>query len=71
MCMSTRPTSGATGAAAALAATGASAGVVHLLWLAVAVTIVGGCVLTVAKLGPRVALEPVRRSDGRYRLGLT
>lgn len=71
MCMSTRPTTGATGAAAALAATGVSAGLIHVLWLAVALTIVGGCVLTAAKLGPRVALEPVRRTDGSYRLRLT
>lgn len=63
--------SGATGATAALAATGASAGLLHALWLAVVLMILGGTLLTIAKLGPRVAIEPVRRTDGRYRLRLT
>ena len=72
MCMPMRSsTSGATGATAALAATGTSAGVFHVLWLAVVLMILGGCLLTIAKLGPRVAVEPVRRSDGRHRLRLT
>ncbi|SDT25778.1 hypothetical protein SAMN04489812_4823 [Microlunatus soli] len=72
MCMPMRQsTSGATCTSAALAATGASAGVVHILWLAVALMILGGCVLTAAKLAPRVAVEPVRRPDGHYRLRLT
>lgn len=64
-------TSGPASAGAVLAASGATAGVVHGLWIAVACLVIGGTLFTLAKLGPRVAVEPVRRSDGGHRLWLT
>jgi hypothetical protein len=42
-----------------LASTGTAA-LLGQLWLAVAFLVVGGALLTVAKLFPRVAVEPVR-----------
>jgi hypothetical protein len=58
-------------AGTSLAATGAAAGVAHLLWLAAVLFVVGGTLIALAKLGPRVAVEPVRRADGHYRPTLT
>ena len=51
------PTSGG-----ALAATGASMmlGGIGYAWMAVAILVIVGTVLTLAKFGPRLALEPVR-----------
>lgn len=54
-----------------LAATGLVAGVNDMLWYAVVLLIVGGSMVTLMKLSPRVAVEPTRRPDGRYRWTLT
>ena len=56
---------------AGLSATGISAGMVHAIWLAVVVLIIAGSLTTLSKLGPRLALEPVKQPDGRYRARLT
>jgi hypothetical protein len=54
-----------------LASTGTAA-LLGQLWLAVAFLVVGGVLLTVAKLFPRVAVEPVRGEDEpRHRVRLT
>lgn len=54
-----------------LASTGTAA-LVGQLWLAVALLVVGGTLLTAAKLFPRVAVEPVRgQHDTRHRVRLT
>lgn len=41
------------------------------LWAAVALAVVGGALLTVANLAPRVALEPIPGAGGHRRLVLT
>lgn len=56
---------------AGLGATGISAGLVHAVWLTVVGLILLGTVVTLSKLGPRLAVEPVRQTDGRYRMRLT
>ena len=53
-----------------LASTGTAALLGHL-WLAVAFLVVGGTLLTLAKLLPRVAVEPVRTTGDTHRLRLT
>ena len=58
-------------AGTSLAATGAAASMAHLLWFAALLFIVGGTLIALGKLGPRVAIEPVRRADGHYRPTLT
>ena len=45
-----------------LASTGTAA-LLGQLWLAVALLVIGGVLLTAAKLFPRVAVEPVRAGD--------
>jgi hypothetical protein len=55
-----------------LASTG-SAALLGQLWLAVAFLVIGGMLLTLLKLFPRVAVEPVRgphESAHRFRLTL-
>ena len=54
-----------------LASTGTAA-LLGQLWLAVALLVIGGTLLTVAKFFPRVALDPVRgQHDARHHLRLT
>jgi hypothetical protein len=54
-----------------LASTGTAA-LVGQLWLAVAFVVVGGMLLTVAKLLPRVAVEPVRGAhESRHHVRFT
>lgn len=61
----------ATAGAATLAATGATATAMHAVWLAVVCFLLAGMAFALAKFPPRIAIEPVRREDGRYRLRLT
>lgn len=49
-----------------LAFTGLLTGTAALLWWAVALMILGGTLVTIAKLGPRVAYEPARMDDGSH-----
>lgn len=54
-----------------LASTGTAA-LLGQLWLAVAFLVVGGMLLTLAKVLPRLAVEPVRaEGDTRHRVRLT
>jgi hypothetical protein len=61
------PTLGGTGT---LPMTAGAIAVYQSLWLGIAIMVVGATLVTVAKLFPRVAIEPVQE-HGRYRLGLT
>lgn len=68
--------SGTTPPAAALAATGLSVfpgmTAVEAVWLIATVIVIGGTLITFAKLGPRVALDSVRMpASGKYRPWLT
>jgi hypothetical protein len=58
------------GASATLPVTAGAVVAYRSLWLGIAIAVIGGTLLTVAKFFPRVAVEPVRR-QGRHRLGLT
>ncbi len=54
-----------------LASTGTAA-LLGQLWLAVALLVIGGTLLTIAKVLPRLAVEPVRTDDeSRHRLRVT
>ena len=44
---------------AGLAVAGLALSILDLMWLAVAMAVIGGTLITLAKFGPRVALEPV------------
>lgn len=71
MAMLSNPISGPAAGSSTLAATGLASGISELLWLAVAVIVIGGTITTFAKLGPRVAFEPTRMTDGSHRWRLT
>lgn len=58
-----------TATGSALATTGVS--LMAYAWWAVALVVVGGMLVTGAKLAPRVAVEPVRLEDDRKRLRVT
>jgi len=49
---------------------GVTLGVLNVVWLGVAVAVVGGALITLSKFGPRVAVEPVPVgvSGSRFRL---
>jgi hypothetical protein len=49
---------------------GVTFGVLHLMWLGVALAVIGGALITVSKFGPRVAVEPlpVGVRGSRFRL---
>ena len=58
------------GSAGMLPMTAGAIAVYQSLWLGIAVTVIGATLITVSKLFPRVAVEPVRQQGG-HRLGLT
>ena len=41
------------------------------LWLALGAIVVGGAVVAANRFGPRIALDPIRRETGGYRIQLT
>ncbi len=56
---------------AVLPATGVTAAMSHMLWLAVVLFILGGMLVALSKVGPRLAIEPVRTANGKRRFRLT
>ena len=55
-----------------LALGGVTLGVLDLVWLGIAVAVIGGMLITLSKFGPRLAVEPVPVGvrGSRFRLTL-
>ena len=56
---------------AGLTVAGLALSTLNLMWLAVAMAVVGGTLVTLAKFGPRVAIEPMPVGVRGSRLRLT
>jgi len=53
-----------------LAAGGMTLSLLNLVWIGIAIAVVGGALITLSKFGPRIAVEPVPIgvSGSRFRL---
>lgn len=54
-----------------LAIGGATLTVLHVIWIGIALAVLGGLLVTLTKVGPRIALEPLPVGVRGSRLALT